>query len=99
MEQGHVNDLDYEENDETIMNKKMFEEEVNEKDEGNRIIKKVDGRVRLLKKLDGRVRLLKMLDRRVRIEQKYGRGVRSLAAKLNGRTTLFKKPTQMFWVV
>ena len=52
MEQGQVNDLDYEDNDETIMNNKMFEEEVNEKDEGNRIIKKVDGRVRLLKKLD-----------------------------------------------
>ena len=88
MEQGQVNDLDYEDNDETIMNKKMFEEEVNEKDEGNRIIKKVDGRVRLLKKLDGRVRIV----------QKSGRGVRSLAARLNGRTTLFKKPNQMFWV-
>ena len=34
MEQGQVNDLDYEDNDESTMNQKMVEEEVNEKDEG-----------------------------------------------------------------
>ena len=66
MEQGQVNDLDYEDNDETIMNKKMFEEEVNEKDEGNRIIKKVDGRLRL----DGRVKIIKRSSRGIVILKK-----------------------------
>ena len=84
-----VNDFDYEDNDESLMNQQMLEEEVNENDERNMISKKVDGRVRLLKKLDGRVRILK----------RSGRGIRSLAARLNGRTKLFKKPNQMFWVV
>ena len=89
IEQGPVNDFDYEDNDESIMNKKMFEEEVNGKDERNMISKRVDGRVRLLKKLDGRVRILK----------RSGRGIRRLTGRLNGRTKLFKKTNQMFWVV
>ena len=49
MEQGPDNDLDYEHNDESIMNQQMFEEQGNEKDEGKRILKKVDERVRILK--------------------------------------------------
>jgi hypothetical protein len=89
MEQGPDNDVNYEDNDESIMKQTIFEEEENEKDERNMISKKVDGRVRLLKKLDGRVRILK----------RSGRGIRSLAARLNGRTKLFKRPNQMFWVV
>ena len=89
MGQDPVNDLDYYDNDESIMNQKMFEEEVNGKDERNMISKRVDGRVRLLKKLDGRVRIVK----------RSGRGIRSLAARLNGRTKLFGKPIQIFWFV
>ena len=76
----------------TRMKPNFFDEGVNEKDKGNRIFKKVDGRVRLLKKLDGRVRILK----------RYAEGIRILkksAARLNGRTSLSKKPHQMFWLL
>ena len=79
-------DFDYEDNDESLMNQEMLQEKVNENDERNMISKKVDGRVRLLKKLDGRVRMLK----------RSGRGIRSLAARLNGRTKLFKKSYRRF---
>ena len=69
----------------------LYYESIEEKenDERNGILKKVDGRVRLLKKLDGRVRIVK----------RSGRGIRSLAARLNGRTKLFGKPIQIFWFV
>ena len=65
-----------------------------EKDERNRIFKKVDGRVRLLKKLDGRVRILKRYPEGIRIMKKS-------AARLNGRTSLspYQKPHQMFWLL
>ena len=92
MGQEPVNNLDDEDKDESNMNPKMFDEGVNEKDKGNRMFKKVDGRVRLLKKLDGRVRILK----------RYAEGIRILkksAVRLNGRTSLSKKPHQMFWLL
>jgi hypothetical protein len=76
------------------MSPKMFDEGVTEKDEGNRIFKKVDGRVRLLKKMDRRVRILKRYPEGIRIMKKS-------AGRLNGRTSLSPdpKPHQMFWLL
>ena len=88
MKQEQVNVLDYADKDESTMIQPKWEEGVNENGERNGILKKVDGRLIL----DGRVKTIKRSSRGIRILKKS-------AARLNGRTTLFKKPNQMFWVL
>ena len=51
-----------------------------------------DERNRIFMKVDGRLRLLKKSDGRIRILKRSDE-------RLNGKTTLFKKPYQRFWLL